>query len=168
MEFNNNITSKKLGINGRIVRFFLEQKQLTAMLLAIIIIVGAGSFLRLRIEGFPEINIPVAVVSTVVPGAGPETVNNTVTVPVENALRGLKGVKEVTSTSQANVSVVVVTFDDSVDTNLAIQDARTKLSSVELPEGVNDPNIVVPETGGAPFFVAVGGPAPKLNFKGPG
>ncbi len=162
MAFNN---QPKLGWNGRIVQFFLNQKQLTAMLLAIIVIVGAGSFLRLRIEGFPEINVPVAVVSTIVPGAGPETVNNTVTVPIENALRDLKGVKEVTSTSQANVSLVILTFDNGVDTNLAIQDARTKLASVQLPEGVQDPDITIPETGGAPFIIAVAGPAQILDLK---
>lgn len=159
------INTPKLGLTARIVKFFLEQKQLTAMLLAIVVIVGAGSFWQLRVEGFPEITVPIAVVSTVVPGAGPETINNTVTVPIENALRDLKGVKEVTSTSQTNVSVVVLSFNEGVDVNLAIQDARTKLASVNLPEGINEPNIVVPETGGAPFFVAVSGPKSLLDLK---
>jgi hydrophobic/amphiphilic exporter-1 (mainly G- bacteria), HAE1 family len=157
--------SPKLGINGRIVKFFLEQKQLTAMLLAIIVIVGAGSFFQLRVEGFPAISVPIAVVSTIVPGAGPETVNNTVTVPVENALRDLKGVTDITSTSQTNASTVVLTFADGVDTNLAIQDARTKLASIDLPEGIEEPNIFVPETGGAPFMIAVSGPSSLLDLK---
>ncbi len=160
-----NRPENQLGLNGRIVKFFLDQKQLTAMLLAIIVIVGAGSFFRLNIEGFPTINVPVAVVSTIVPGAGPETVNNTVTVPIENALRDLKGVKEVTSTSQANVSVVVINFDGNVDTNIAVQEARTKLSAVNLPDGIEDPNIFVPETGGAPFIVAASGPKTLLELK---
>lgn len=155
----------KLGLNGRVVKFFLEQKQLTALLLAIIVIVGIGSFYQLRVEGFPAVTVPIAVVSTIVPGAGPETVNTTVTIPVENALRDLKGVNEVTSTSQANVSVVVLTFADGIDTNVAIQEARTKLASVDLPEGVEDPNIVVPDTGGAPFFVAVAGPANLIDLQ---
>lgn len=155
----------KLGLNGRIVQFFLKQKQLTAMLLAIIVIVGIGSFLQLHVEGFPTINVPIAVVSTVVPGAGPETINNTITVPIENALRDLKGVKEVTSTSQTNASVVLITFNEGVDINLAIQDARTKLASVDLPEGVKEPSIFVPETGGAPFIVAVSGPKSLLDLK---
>lgn len=162
MELNN---TPKLGWNGRVVQFFLNQKQLTAMLLAIIVIVGIGSFLRLRVEGFPAVNVPIAVVSTIVPGAGPETVNNTVTVPIENVLRDLKGVKEVTSTSQANASVVLLTFDGVVDTNLAIQDARTKLASVDLPDGVQDSNIFIPETGGAPFIVAAAGPVQLLELK---
>lgn len=156
---------QKLGVNGRIVKFFLEQKQLTAMLLAIIVIVGVGSFFQLRVEGFPAINVPVAVVSTIVPGAGPETINNTVTVPVENALRDLKGVSDISSTSQTNASTVVLTFSDGTDTNQAIQDARTKLESVDLPEGVETPSIFVPETGGAPFIIAVSGPANLLDLK---
>ncbi len=157
--------NEKLGTTARIVNFFLNQKQLTAMLLAIIVIVGTGSFFQLRVEGFPAITVPIAVVTTVVPGAGPETINNTVTVPIENALRDLKGVKEVTSTSQTNVSLIVVSFDDSVDVNIAIQDARTKLASVDLPDGINDPNIVVPDTSGAPFFVAVAGPKTLIELK---
>ena len=161
----NDKNPQKLGLNGRVVKFFLEQKQLTALLLAIIVIVGIGSFYQLRVEGFPAVTVPIAVVSTIVPGAGPETVNTTVTIPVENALRDLKGVNEVTSTSQANVSVVVLTFADGIDTNVAIQEARTKLASVDLPEGVEDPNIVVPDTGGAPFFVAVAGPANLIDLQ---
>lgn len=158
-------TQQKLGLNARIVKFFLDQKQLTAMLLAIIIIVGLGSFLRLRVEGFPSVNISVAVVTTVVPGAGPETINNTVTVPIENALRDLKGVKEVTSTSQTNVSSVIVSFNDGVDANLAIQDAKTKIEAVDLPEGISEPNIIVPDVSGAPFFIAVSGPKTLLELK---
>ncbi len=155
----------KFGLNARIVKFFLEQKQLTALLLAIIVVVGAGSFWYLHVEGFPEVKVPIAIVTTVVPGAGPETVNDTVTVPEENALRDLKGIKEITSTSQANVSVVLLTFNEGVDTNTAVQDARTKLASVTLPEGVKEPDVIVPETGGAPFFVAVTGPLSVLDLK---
>lgn len=164
----NNISGNsgnKLGINGRIVKFFLKQKQLTAMLLAIIVIVGAGGFFRLHVQGFPEIQIPIAVVSTIVPGAGPDTVNDTVTMPIENALRELKGLKEISSTSQANVSSVVLSFTDGVDVNIAIQDARTKLSAVKLPEGIKDPSIFVPEIGTAPFIVAVSGPKSLLDLQ---
>lgn len=161
----NKENTPKLGLNGRIVKFFLEQKQLTAMLLAIIVIVGVGSFFQLRVEGFPAVQVPVAVISTIVPGAGPETVNNTVTVPIENALKDLDGVADITSTSQANASVVVLTFNEGTDTNLAVQDARTKLSSVDLPEVIKDPSVFVPDTAGAPFFIAVSGPASLLDLK---
>lgn len=160
---NSNMPSK-LGLNGKIVQFFLKQKQLTAMLLAIIVLVGAGSYFQLSVQGFPEIQVPIAIVSTIAPGAGPETVNDTITAPIENSLRDLKGVKEISSTSQDSVSTVVLSFSDGVDVNMAIQEARTKLTTVTLPEGISDPNIFVPETGSAPFFVAVSGPKSLLDL----
>jgi hydrophobic/amphiphilic exporter-1 (mainly G- bacteria), HAE1 family len=150
-------TPHKPSRSYKVVDYFLHNRQLTILLLALIVIIGAVSFTRLRVEGFPEVEIPVAIVTTVVPGAGPETVNNTVTVPIENALKDVKDIKQVSATSQTNVSVVVLTFADGVDTNVAIQDARTKLATVQLPEGVEAPDIIVPEISTAPFFVAVAG-----------
>ncbi len=148
---------KPVGLTAKFVNFFLENKQLTIMLLVITIIGGAVSFSRLRVEGFPAVEIPVAVMTTVVPGAGPETINNTVTVPLENALRDLKDLKEVSSTSQANVSIIVLNFNEGTDVNLALQEARTKISGVDLPDGINQPEIIVPDISGAPFYIAVSG-----------
>lgn len=153
------------GWTYRFVRYFLQNRQFTILLLLIVVVVGVGSFLRLRVEGFPEIKVPLAIVTTVVPGAGPETINNTVTIPIENALRDLKGVKQISSTSQTNVSVVVLNFEEGADSNSVLQEARTKISSANLPEGVNEPNIVVPDTGGAPFFIAVSGGSSLLNLE---
>ncbi len=155
----------KRSFSYRFVRYFLKNRQLTILLLLMTVIIGTGSFLRLHVEGFPSVDIPVAIVTTVVPGAGPETVNDTVTVPIENALRDLKGLKDITSSSQTNVSVVVLNFDDSVSVNTAVQDARTKISGANLPEGVNQPDVVVPEIGTAPFFVAVSGGSTLLELK---
>ncbi len=149
----------------RFVRYFLENRQLTILLLLVIIGIGTISFLRLHVEGFPEVEIPVAIVTTVVPGAGPETINTTVTVPIENALRDLKGLKDISSTSQTNVSVVILNFEDGTDIGASLQDARTKIGSANLPEGVEQPDIIVPEIGTAPFFVAVSGPVSLLELK---
>jgi hydrophobic/amphiphilic exporter-1 (mainly G- bacteria), HAE1 family len=148
----------KPGWNYRIVNYFLHNRQLTILLLLILIIGGVYSFLNLRVEGFPAVQIPVAVVTTVVPGAGPETVNDTVTEPLEAVLRDLKNIKEVSSNSQPNVSVIVLNFEEGVEINQAAQDARTKIASVQLPEGVQQPDVILPDIGGAPFIVAVSGP----------
>ncbi|MDQ3018578.1 MAG: efflux RND transporter permease subunit, partial [bacterium] len=161
----NSQTTDKRGWSYSFVRYFLQNRQLTILLLLLIVLIGSASFLQLRVEGFPAVKIPIAIVTTVVPGAGPETINNTVTVPIENALRDLDGLKEISSTSQNNVSVIVLNFEDGIDSSTAIQDARTKIGSANLPEGVGEPNIIVPETGGAPFFVAVSGGANLLSLR---
>lgn len=134
MNYNNSDDNK--GLNYRLVKYFLGNPQITILLFLMLVITGVGAFLRLRVEGFPAIKVPVAVVTTVVPGAGPDTIQTTVTEPLENALKDLKGVKETSSTSQTNVSVIVLNFEEGVDTNIAVQDAKTKVLGVKLPEGV--------------------------------
>ncbi len=149
----------------RFVRYFLENRHLTVLLLLVVVAIGTIGFFRLHVEGFPEVEIPVAIVTTVVPGAGPETVNNTVTVPIESALRDLKGLKDISSNSQANVSVVILNFEDGTNLGSVLQDARTKISGATLPDGVEQPDIIVPEIGTAPFFIAVSGPTTLLELK---
>ncbi len=163
MNYNNSDDNK--GLNYRLVKYFLGNPQITILLFLMLVITGVGAFLRLRVEGFPAIKVPVAVVTTVVPGAGPDTIQTTVTEPLENALKDLKGVKETSSTSQTNVSVIVLNFEEGVDTNIAVQDAKTKVLGVKLPEGVAQPNIIVPETGGAPFYVAISGGTDVMTLK---
>ncbi len=143
--------------NYRLVRYFLENTQLTALLLAVIILAGGFSLTRLRTEGFPEVPVPVAIINTVAPGAGPETVAASVTTPIEDALRDVPDLKEIRSVSQSNVSLVVLSFEEGSRADRSIQEARTKLASVALPEGVREPEIVVPEIGGAPYIIAVTG-----------
>jgi HAE1 family hydrophobic/amphiphilic exporter-1 len=157
---NNN----KYGFTHRFVNYFLRNTQLTILLFLILVIGGVGAFLRLRVEGFPEIQIPAVVVTTVVPGAGPDTVRSIVSQPIETAVKNLDGVKETSSTSQANFSVVVINYDSNVDVNLAIQEARTKIESLALPEGIS-PQVVVSKINRAPFYIAVSGGTDLLSLR---
>lgn len=165
MEFNSQENNQTIGWNWRIVNYFLSNPQVTLLLFIMLVVMGIGSFLSLRVEGFPSVKVPVAIVTTIVPGAGPETVQNTVTGPLEDAFKDLEGVKEVTSSSQANFSTVVVNFEESIDLNIAVQDARTKAASVDLPEGVQDPNVFVPDVSGAPFYISVSGGTDLISLR---
>ncbi len=157
---NNN----KNGFTHRFVEYFLRNTQLTVLLFLILVIGGVGAFFRLRVEGFPEVQIPLAIVTTPVPGAGPDTVRNTVSNPIETAVQDLPGVTETSSTSQANFSVVVINYNSGVDVNLAIQEARTKIDSLDLPEGIS-PQIILPEISTAPFYIAVSGGTDLLSLR---
>ncbi len=155
---------KRKDWNYRLVDYFLHHSHISILLFAFIIIAGVFYFNQLRVEGFPAIKIPIAIVSTVVPGAGPETVISSVTSPLENALKDTEGLKEISSTSQNNISIIVLSFDDKVDLNVAVQDARTKLSKVKLPEGIESPEVVLPEISGAPYIVALTSEEPLLEL----
>ena len=149
--------STKQGWNYRLVNYFLNNRQLATLCLVLLVVAGIFSFTQLRVEGFPKVTVPIAVITTIAPGAGPETVATSVVAPIESAVRDAKGVKEVSSQSQSGFASVLVQFDSGVDINTGVQEVRTKLSSVTLPEGVRAPEVFVPETSGAPFVIAATG-----------
>jgi len=143
--------------NYKLVKFFINRTHLTVLLLALVVMTGLFGFSRLRAEGFPELPIPIGIVNTIVPGAGPETINETVTTPLENVVVDIEGVGSVNSFSSRNVSTLIVNFTEDVDVKEKIQEVKNKLSVVELPEGAREPNVMVPEAGAPAYIIAVTG-----------
>ncbi|HRP01203.1 MAG TPA: efflux RND transporter permease subunit [Candidatus Kapabacteria bacterium] len=100
-----------------------------------IIVIGLFSYIQLPKEQFPDIVIPTIIVQTVYPGNSPGDIENLITRPIEKQLKGVNGIKKVSSSSLADVSVVVVEFNTKVDQNIAKQrvaDAVDKARS-DLP-----------------------------------
>ena len=78
---------------------------------------GAGlfSYSRLPVEQFPDVSFPVVVVQTEYPGASPESVEEEVTRPIEEAVNTISGIKKLSSRSYEGLSVVIIEFDLSID-----------------------------------------------------
>jgi HAE1 family hydrophobic/amphiphilic exporter-1 len=100
--------------------------------------------LKLGVDQYPKIDVPVVVVITTYPGASPGTVETDVSRRVEEALNSISGMDELTSTSYEGRSVVVAQFKLEVDGMIAAQDVRDNVSSIEqlLPDGVDKPRVV--------------------------
>lgn len=131
----------------------------TTMVMLAISLFGVVLYGSLSVDRFPEIDVPIVTVVSVYPGADPETVENQVSTPVEDALNSLSGLDELTSTSLPSVSQVVVAFDLGTDINVAAQDVRDALATVDLPDQVEDPIIQKVDLGAAPILqLAVTGP----------
>ncbi|MGB0925391.1 MAG: efflux RND transporter permease subunit, partial [Minisyncoccia bacterium] len=113
-------------------------------MLILAIIVGGYMMNATPKELYPEIKIPVVVVSTVYPGASARDVEDSVTDILENGLiGGLKNVDEISSSSKEGVSVISVTFKDSVDINEALIDVQDRVDTKksDLPSDATDPVI---------------------------
>ena len=76
---------------------YLSNPRLVIMLLFLVLTIGISSYLTLPRTLNPEVKIPIVLVSTVIPGADPTDVEQLVTVPIEDAVRGIDNVKKVTS-----------------------------------------------------------------------
>jgi len=111
-------------------------------LLIVFIVAGLFSAVSLRQESIPEVQIPVAIVTTVFPGASALDVEQLLTNKVEEQLKAnLTELNKLTSTSRQGVSVVVAEFDATADIEKSIAEVQGEVDKVkpELPEQAEDP-----------------------------
>ncbi len=115
----------------------------TIMVFVAVIVFGIYSLVKLPIDFYPEMEYPAIMVFTNYNGANASDVERNVSEPLENALNTISDLKQVTSTSRDNVSVVTLEFEYGTSLDAAANDIRDALSMVTsmLPEGVADPVI---------------------------
>lgn len=112
-----------------------------------IAVAGYFSVKSLNIDAFPD-TTPVQVqVNTVAPALVPEEVERQITFPVELVMGGMPGLESLRSVSQFGLSQVVVTFRDGTDIYFARQLINERLASVEIPAGIDRPEMGPVSTG---------------------
>ncbi|OGK26324.1 hypothetical protein A3C28_02290 [Candidatus Roizmanbacteria bacterium RIFCSPHIGHO2_02_FULL_39_9] len=132
---------------------YLAQPRLPILLVMLIIIVGVVAFIQIPRRLNPEVKIPLIIVNTVLPGAGPDDVEQLVTIPLERELAGLDGLNSLTSTSRENVSTITVEFVSNRDLKEAASDVETAVDKVnDLPEEATTPSIQTIDFEDQPFW----------------
>ncbi len=109
----------------------------------IIILIGGTSYLSLPREAFPDIPVPHIMVTTTYEGVSPEDMETSVTMKIEKELNGIRGVKEIRSSSAEGMSMIDVEFTPDVPTEVALQRVRDRvdIAKGELPVDAEDPMI---------------------------
>ncbi len=128
------------------------------MLMLSAIIMGWISYNSMRKELNPDVSFGVVTVVTSYPGAGPEEINNLISRPVESAVSGVNGIREITSTSREGLSLVVINFELGTDIDVALSDVRSKIDSVAngLPKDALKPTVSKNDTSSQPvLYIAV-------------
>ncbi len=120
----------------RVVSFALHQP-LFVMLMAILFIGGGiAAFVHLPIEAFPDVSDIQVNVITLYPGRAPEEVEKQVTIPLETALNGMPHAVRLFSHTQFGLSYIVVTFDDHTTDMQARQQTLERLTTADVPPGI--------------------------------
>jgi len=138
----------------RISQICIRRPVLATVMSLVILLFGSISLTRLQDRYLPNIDPPVVSVTTVYPGAAPEVVETSVTDPIEEQVNGIDGVKNVTSISREQVSLVTVEFDLDRDLEAATNDVRDRVSraSRDLPEEVEDPVVAKRDSDARPVL----------------
>ena len=108
----------------------LRNPVFATMVMLALVVLGLFSFQRLKIDQFPNIDLPVVVVTTEYPGASPEIIESEVSKKIEEAVNSTAGISALTSRSYEGMSVVIVEFDLTVNGRKAADDVREKVSNV--------------------------------------
>ncbi|MBP1653937.1 MAG: acriflavin resistance protein/RND family efflux transporter, partial [Bacteroidetes bacterium] len=144
----------------KLANLAIDNKVAVYILMAIILILGWGSYMSLPREASPDVSIPIIIVSTPYVGASPADVEGLVTQPLERALKSLKDVKQITSASKEGLSTVRVEFVVGIDIDDALRRVRDEVNSTvpELPEDILDPIVTEINLSEFPImYVNVGG-----------
>lgn len=126
---------------------FSIKKPFTILVAVVIVIVfGVIALTKMTPDLFPKINTPYVIVMTTYPGASPEEAESEITKPMEQQLATLSNIKNVTSVSAANYSMIQLEFSDSVNMDSVSVDIRDKIDQIEG---------VLPETAGTPVVMKI-------------
>ena len=115
----------------------------TALIFIALAIFGVFSLINLSLDRFPKFDANVVMVMSSYSGASAQDIETNLTKVLENSLNGVSDLKNITSTSKENVSLITLEFVEGVDIDVATNDVRDKLDMVNsvLPDGASLPII---------------------------
>lgn len=124
------------------------------LLFIVLTLAGIGSYFNLRTNNFPDVDLPIVVVTVVQPGAAPTELETQVTRLVEDSLAGLGRVRHINSTVTDSASTTQVEFELGVDLEKATNDVRNAVTAVRqnLPADVQEPIVQRIEFTGQPIL----------------
>ena len=115
----------------------------TALVFIAMAIFGIFSLINISLDRFPKFDANVVMVMSSYPGASAEDIETNLTKVLENSLNGVSDLKNLSSTSKENISLITLEFVEGVDIDVATNDVRDKLDMVNsvLPDGASLPII---------------------------
>ncbi|MFA9439311.1 efflux RND transporter permease subunit [Uliginosibacterium sp. sgz301328] len=140
-----------------LMRFFFLKQLFAVLLLTTLILGGAFAYRLLVKESLPDIDIPIAIVTTTWPGADPQTMEEQVTEALETEITRLRGVRRVDSASFDSFSILSVEFEVSADSADAMTRLRAAVADAEadMPADADRPAIAQISVDDRPIFTFV-------------
>ncbi|MBA4215351.1 MAG: RND transporter, partial [Polaromonas sp.] len=114
-----------------------------SMLFFMLTLAGLFSFSQMKVQNFPDLDVPNITVSASLPGAAPNQLENDVARVIENSLASLQGIKHITTKVQDGAVTITTEFRIEKNTQEALDDVRSAVAKVrgDLPADLREPII---------------------------
>ena len=147
--------------------FFLERRQLSYVLVVVLLVAGTYSILRIPRENTPQIDLAIAIVTASLPGASAEDMESLVTNKLEAQISGISNIDTLTSSSGDGSTAITVQFTAQADTDQSIQDLRDAVARARtnLPSDVEAPQVTRLNFADQPIIaVSISGERTPMEF----
>jgi multidrug efflux pump len=124
-------------------RIFILRPVATTLLMVALLTVGAIGYTQLPLSALPEVAYPTIEVQTFYPGASPEVITSAITAPLEKQLGQMPGLNQMSSTSSAGASVIVLQFKLELAIDVAEQEVQAAINAAQnlLPQDLPAPPV---------------------------
>lgn len=112
-------------------KFSVKKPYTVLVAVVLVMVLGVVSFMKMTTDLLPNISLPYVIVMTTYPGASPETVEMTVTKPVEASMATVSNIEGISSVSGENYSMVILEFAQSADMNAVSLEIRESLDQIK-------------------------------------
>ncbi|GAA4972365.1 efflux RND transporter permease subunit [Algibacter aquimarinus] len=120
---------KKVDKEFPLSSWAINNKTTMYVLITLILFLGAGAYFSMPRENFPEIKETKIYISSIYPGNTAEDIEKLITDPIEDKLKTVSNVVEITSTSQEDYSIIIVEFDEDISVEAAKQKVKDEVDS---------------------------------------
>lgn len=153
----------------KLAEICIQRPVFAVMLILALVVVGSVSYTKLGVDRFPNVDLPIVSVRTILPGASPEEIESTITKRVEDAVATVEGIDLMRATSTESTSIITITFNLKRDIDVAAQDVRDAVATVIsfLPREAKAPLIKKLDTDASPIvsLVLAGPKTPRELFE---
>ena len=112
-------------------RYSVKKPYTVVVAVVLVLILGVVSFTKMNTDLLPSMDMPYAMVMTTYPGASPETVEQTVTRPIEQSMATVSNITNVSSVSSENASVVILEFSEDANMDSVTLEMRENLDQIK-------------------------------------
>lgn len=151
---------------NRIITAFAQNRVFANLIMTTILMVGILSAFVMVREDMPDMQLDIIVISVVYPGADPEEIEEGISRKIEDAIDGLEGIDQITSTSSEGQSRTTITVIDGYDPDRLLDRVRNEVDSITtFPEDAETPSIIRPQIQKAVISLALISQMPETRLK---
>ncbi|WP_350562119.1 efflux RND transporter permease subunit [Psychrobacter sp. CAL346-MNA-CIBAN-0220] len=140
-------------MNLNVSAYSIKNPLVAILLFVLLTMGGLFGFRQMKVQQFPDIDLPAVVVTVTLPGAAPSQLENDIAKKIENKLTSITGIKHIRTTLQTGAATIATEFVLDKDIQEAVDDVRSAVGEVrgDLPAAANDPIITKVSTSGFPI-----------------